>query len=147
MFRGSLRVPNFFVTSLRARNIIPSIKLLAMSKTAKIEFFSYFRSKLGQFVVVPRCFGGSHFFCNQSVCQKLYSGNNIIVRFQKRRNQFFFCIFGVNKCSLGVFRGALGVSNFFVTSLCAKNCIPAIKLLCDLKNGDIRIFLSYFRNK
>ena len=38
--RGALRVPNFFVARLRARNCIPAIKLLAISKTAKLEFFS-----------------------------------------------------------------------------------------------------------
>ena len=53
---------------LCARNGIPTIKLLAISKTAKLEFFR---------------------------------------------------IFGINKGSLGVFRGALGVPNFFVASLCA----------------------------
>ena len=45
VLRGALRVPNFFVASLRARNCIPAIKLLAISKTVKLEFFSYFCSK------------------------------------------------------------------------------------------------------
>ena len=49
MFRGALGVPNFFVAGLCARNCIPAIKLLAISKTAKLEFFSYFWGKLGKF--------------------------------------------------------------------------------------------------
>ena len=79
MFCGGLKFPNFFVGSLCARNCIPTIKLLAVPKTAKLEFI--------------------------------------------------WRIFGINNCSLEVYRGALRVSNFFVASLCVKNCIPAIKLL------------------
>ena len=33
VYRGALRVPNFYVASLCARNPIPTIKLLAISKT------------------------------------------------------------------------------------------------------------------
>ena len=39
MFRGALRVPNFVVASLRARNGIPAMKLLAISKTDEVYFF------------------------------------------------------------------------------------------------------------
>ena len=47
MFRGALRFPNFFVTSLSVRNCIPTIKLLAISKTSKIEIFRIFRVNKG----------------------------------------------------------------------------------------------------
>ena len=36
MFRGALGVPNFFVASLRARNCISAIKLLAILKMVKL---------------------------------------------------------------------------------------------------------------
>ena len=49
VFRGALRVPNFFVVSLRARNGIPAIKLSAISKTAKLEFFRIFGVNKGSF--------------------------------------------------------------------------------------------------
>ena len=39
MFGGALGVPNFFGASLCARNCIPAIKLLAISKMAKLDFF------------------------------------------------------------------------------------------------------------
>ena len=39
VFRGALRVLNFFVVSLRPRNGIPAIKLLAISKTDEVDFF------------------------------------------------------------------------------------------------------------
>ena len=45
MFSGTCIVYNFFVVSPRSRNGIPAIKLLAISKTAKLEFFSYFWTK------------------------------------------------------------------------------------------------------
>ena len=61
-------------------------------------------------------------------------------------NRIFFRIFGVNKGSLWVFAGALRVPNFFVTSLCVRNCIPTIKLLAISKSSKIE-FVSYFRSK
>ena len=45
VFRGTCIVANFFKTILRARNGIPAIKLLVISKTSKLEFFSYFWNK------------------------------------------------------------------------------------------------------
>ena len=39
MFRGTSFVANFCIASLCARNCIPTIKLLAISETAKLEFF------------------------------------------------------------------------------------------------------------
>ena len=48
VFRGALRVPNFYVASLCVRNCILTIKLLAISKTAKLEFlFRIFRINKG----------------------------------------------------------------------------------------------------
>ena len=38
MFRDTCIVANFFVATLCARNCIPAIKLLAVSKIAKLEF-------------------------------------------------------------------------------------------------------------
>ena len=42
VFRGALRVLNFFVVSPRTRNGMPAIKLLATSKTDEVDFFCYF---------------------------------------------------------------------------------------------------------
>ena len=46
MFRGALRIINFFVASQCARNCIPAIKLLAISKTAKLEFLFVFLEQI-----------------------------------------------------------------------------------------------------
>ena len=46
-----------------------------------------------------------------------------------------------------VFRGALGVPNFFVTSLCARNCIPAKKSLAILKTAELEFFRIFGANK
>ena len=63
VFRGALRVPDFFVASLCNRNYIPIIKLLAISKTAKLKFFRTFEANKGSWgysaVLV-----GFQFFCN-----------------------------------------------------------------------------------
>ena len=61
VFGGTLRVPNFFITSLCARNCVPAIKLLAISKTAKLEFFLVF---LEQIRVVLGVFRGALRFTN-----------------------------------------------------------------------------------
>ena len=47
MFRGALKVLNFFVVSLRARNGIPTIKLLAISKTDEVDLFAIFEGEWG----------------------------------------------------------------------------------------------------
>ena len=96
VFRGALRVPNFFVDSTLARNGIPAKKLLAISKTAKLDFFLLF---LEQIRVV-----------------------------------------------LGVFRGTCIVANFFIASLCARNGIPAIKLLAISKTDEVD-FLPIFEGE
>ena len=44
---------------------------------------------------------------------------------------------------LGVFRGALGVPNFFVASLCARNCITAIKLSAISKTDELHVFCDF----
>ena len=46
MFRGTFRVSNFVVTNLHVRNCIPSIKLLAISMTAKLEFSFIFLEQI-----------------------------------------------------------------------------------------------------
>ena len=43
--RDTCIVANFVIVSLCARNGIPGIKLLSITKTVKLEFFSYFWSK------------------------------------------------------------------------------------------------------
>ena len=47
MFRGTYIVGNFFLASLRTRNCIPTIKLLAIPKTEKLEFFANFEGEWG----------------------------------------------------------------------------------------------------
>ena len=68
-------------------NCIPRIKLFAISKTAKLEFF--------------------------------------------------FHVFGANKDSLGMLCCALNVMNFYVATVCARNCIPIIKLLAFSKTAKL----------
>ena len=58
-----------------------------------------------------------------------FSGNKIIGDLKNGEIRILFHRFGESKGSLGVFRGDLGVPNFFVASLCARNFIPSIKLL------------------
>ena len=43
--RGTCIIPNSFVACLCGENCIPAIKLLAISKTAKLEFFLIFGAK------------------------------------------------------------------------------------------------------
>ena len=42
-----------------------------------------------------------------------------------------------------MFRGALGVPNFFVASMCARNRIPAITLLAFLKTVKLEFFYFF----
>ena len=49
MFHGTCIVANFFIAGLCARNCIPAIKLLAISKTARLEFFRIFAINKGVF--------------------------------------------------------------------------------------------------
>ena len=62
VIRCALRVPNYFVASLCVRNCIPTIKLLAISKTAKLEFFCKFRRRMGVVERVPRYVHRFQFF-------------------------------------------------------------------------------------
>ena len=65
MFRGTCIVANFFIVSLCARNCTPAIELLAISKTAILELFSFLeqiRAVLGVFrgtFIVANFFTGS----------------------------------------------------------------------------------------
>ena len=45
-----------------------------------------------------------------------------------------------------VFRGALRISNFFVASLCAGNCIPATKLLVISKTAKFEILFVFLKH-
>ena len=134
MFRGALGVPNFFVTSLFARNCIQSIKLLAISKTAKLEFFSYFWSKLWY---ISRALGVPNFFVVIQCVRNCIPTIKLLAISKMVKLEFFFRIFGVNQGSLGVFHGALSVPNIFVASLWAKNCIPTIKLVAISKTAKL----------
>ena len=67
----------------------------------------------------------------------MYSGNKIIGDIKTSEIRIFVRIFGANKGSLGVIRGALGVPNFYIASLCARNYIPAIKLLAISKTAKL----------
>ena len=62
MFRGALGVPNFFVANLCAKNCIPAIKLLAISKTAKLEFFRIFAINKGSLGVSRGVLAVPNFF-------------------------------------------------------------------------------------
>ena len=64
MFRGTYIVVNSFVTSLCARNCILTINLLAISKTAVLEFIFIFLDSIRVVGGVPRCFESSQFFCS-----------------------------------------------------------------------------------
>ena len=55
MFRGTCIVANFFTAILLTRNGIPAIKLLVISKTAKLDFFVF----LEQIRVVLGVFRGA----------------------------------------------------------------------------------------
>ena len=143
MFRGALRVPNFFVASLCTTNCISTIKLLAISKTAKLEFFGEFRRRIGVVERVPRYLHRWQFFSSQSVGQKLYSCNKIIGDLKNGEIRIFFVYLQQVRLVLGVFLGALRVPNFFVASLFARNCISAIKLLAFLKTVKLEFF-SFF---
>ena len=68
-FRGALRVPNFFVVTLCARNCISTIKLLAMSKTAKTELFLYFGNNKGNLGGVRDALGVPNYFV-ASLCTR-----------------------------------------------------------------------------
>ena len=58
------------------------------------------------------------------MCLKLYSNNKIIGDLKNGKIRIFFRSFGANKRMLRVFRGALRFFNFFVGSLCVRNCVP-----------------------
>ena len=73
----------------------------------------------------------------------MYSANKIIGNLKDGEIIIFVRILGANKGSLGVFRGALRVPNFFVASLGARNCIPTIKLSTILKTAKLEFF-SFF---
>ena len=82
------------------------------------------------------------------MCYKFYSGNKIIGDLKNGEIRIFFRIFGIKKGNLEVFRSALGVPKFFVASLCASNCMPAIKLFTISKTAKLEflfVFLEQIR--
>ena len=93
VFRGALRVPNFFVVSLRARNCIPAIKLLAISKTDQVDFFAIFEGQWAWLNVFRGTCIVANFF---TAC--LYAGNCIqrikLVAISKPAKLEFFSYFG-----------------------------------------------------
>ena len=64
MFRNTCIVANLFTASLCARNCIPEIKLLAISKTDEVDFFLDFRGRMGVVDRVPRYLHRCQFLYN-----------------------------------------------------------------------------------
>ena len=126
MFRGALGVPNFFVASLYARNCIPAIKLLAISKTDELDYFCDFRGRMGVVERVPRYLHRCQFFI-ASLCSTNSIPTIKLLAISKTAKLEFFCILEKISIVLEVFHGALSVINFFVVSLRARNGIPAIR--------------------
>ena len=62
VFRGTCIVANSFTASLCARNCNPGLKLLAIAKTAKLEFFRVFGTSKGSFGVFRGALGVPNFF-------------------------------------------------------------------------------------
>ena len=62
VFRGTCVVANFFTAILCVRNGIPAIKLLAISKTAKLELSCEFLRRMGVVERVPRYLHRCQFF-------------------------------------------------------------------------------------
>ena len=95
MFHGALGITNFFVCTWHALNFISAIKLLAKSKTAKLNlffvFFEQVRVVLGYFAVL----WGRQSFCSLFVYPKFYSGNKIIDDFKDTRARLFRYIEGL----------------------------------------------------
>ena len=146
VFRGTCIVANFFKAILRARNGIPAIKLLVISKTSKLEFFSYFWNKYGLFWGCSAVLASLPIFLQLFCVLEMVFRQKIIGDLKNGEIRFFFVFLEQIRVVLGVFRGALGVPNFFVVSLCARNCIPAIKLLAISKTAKLEFF-SYFWSK
>ena len=59
----------------------------------------------------------------------MYSCNKIIGDLKNGEIRIFFVFLEQIRVVLRVFRGTCIVGNFFIVSLCARNCTPAIKLL------------------
>ena len=134
-FRGRMgvvdRVPRyfhrcqFFYSQSVCLKLYSGNKIIGDLKNGEIRIFFVFleqiRAVLG---VVLRCFEVSQFFCSQSACQKWYSGNKIFGDLKNSEIRIFFVFLEQIRVVLGVFRGALRVSNFFIVSMRARNCIP-----------------------
>ena len=73
----------------------------------------------------------------------MYSGHKIIGDLKNGEIRIFFVFLEQIRVVFRVFRGALGVPIFVVVSLCARNCIPPIKLLAILITAELEFF-SFF---
>ena len=95
MFRGTCIVANFFVASLCARNCVPTIKLLAISKTVKLEFSLVF---LEQIRVVLVLFRGAlwvpNFFVASHHARNFISAIKFLAISKTAKLEFFFLYFG-----------------------------------------------------
>ena len=147
VFRGDLRVLNFFVVSLRARNGMPAIKLLAISKMDEVDFFfSIFEGKWGWLNVFRGTCIVANFFTASLCARNCIPRIKLLAISKTAKLEFFFVFLEQIRAVLGLFRGVLRVPNFFVASPRARNCIPAIKLSAISKTAKLEFF-SYFWSK
>ena len=76
----------------------------------------------------------------------MYSGNNIIGDLKNDEIRFFAIYDGVWGWS-NVYHGTFIVANFFIASLCARNCILGIKLLAISRTTKLDFFRIFEANK
>ena len=88
-FRGALGVPNFFVSSLCDRNCIPAIKLLAISKTAKLEFFGIFAINKGSLGVFRGGLGVPNFFVVSLCARNCIPARKLLAILKTAKLEFF----------------------------------------------------------
>ena len=98
MFHDTCIVVNFFIVSLCARNCTPAIKLLVISKTAKLELFSF----LEQIRAVLEVFRGTCIVANffkGSLCARNGIPAIKFLAISKTAKLEFFSYLGANKGS------------------------------------------------
>ena len=112
VFRGALWVLNSFVVNLRARNVIPAIKLLAISKTDKVDFFAIFEGEWGWLNVFRgTCIVANYF--TASLCARNCIPGIKLLAISKTAKLEFFRILGANKASFGSVPRCFEGSQFF----------------------------------
>ena len=119
------------------------MKLLAITKTEKLEFFCEFLRRMGVVERVPRYVHRCQFFYRQPVCQKLYSCNKIIGDLKNGKIRIFFVFLEQIRAVLVVFRGTCIVANFFYSQSVCQKLYSCNKIIGDLKNGKIRFFFVF----